>query len=521
MRNWSILRRIIVLMVVSFTISICVNTLFIQSTLNNKFISQALESNRTISMNMASQMVNGVRFKKESILSKPITALESTNNQSFVSVLVIDLKETTILEHEARESEVSLAESLSLFSQEEMTIEHHIVEEQLLLQIPIVNEKTQTQVGWLFVGWSLSSAFNAVSNVVGELILSTVFFLFIVMLLISFMLSKQVVKPLKTLYRLVKELAAGGGDLTVHLQEVGTPEVQRLSHSINDFIDALHKIVIDINDQSDAQWHLLKTTQESAHQVQSCLLEKDEKMERVLISVNELDVKANESSDYVEQVTGLLDEASGVTRDGQAQVEQNKKLIYGLNTEVNKAADVVSELASLSQQVGTVMDVIRDIAEQTNLLALNAAIEAARAGEQGRGFAVVADEVRALAGKTQQSTDQIKEQIENLLKGTKEAVTSIKASGSQTKEAVAQADEILTMFTKLSDEVTHINELNQNILTATSMQKDISDSANAEIVSIRDISETSHKLSNQSIDYCDQLTQQSQRIRQSLSKFKV
>lgn len=192
-----------------------------------------------------------------------------------------------------------------------------------------------------------------------------------------------------------------------------------------------------------------------------------------------------------------------------------------MNSDVNKAASVVEELASLSQQVSTVMDVIRDIAEQTNLLALNAAIEAARAGEQGRGFAVVADEVRALAGKTQQSTDAIKEQVENLLKGTAEALLSIKNSGSQTQQAVLQADEILTMFTTLADEVSDINEFNEKILNVTSIQKEMTDSANSEISSIRDISETSHNVSSQSIEYCNQLTEQAKKIKQSLSKFKA
>lgn len=521
MKNWSILRRIIILMVMTFSITAIITTFFIRNSLTNEFINQALEGNQSLTMGMASQMVNGVRFKKESIIIKPIAALESTENDSFSGALVMNMKQDILLVHDVHEEGIKLVDLLDLFTLEERIGEYHLVGDQLLLQTPIVNEKTKTQAGWLLVHWDLSRAFTSIGFVVGELIISTIISLVLAIVFIAFVMSKQVVGPLKTLRNLVQDLAVGGGDLTSRLQEVGTPELKTLSRSINDFVASLNKIVVEINTESNAQWSLLETTRESVHQVQSCLLEKDEKMDLVLNSVNELDVKATENSEHVTQVTDLLEEAEGVTKEGRNQVLKNKNLIHDVNEEVNKAATVVEELDLLSKEVSTVMDVIRSIAEQTNLLALNAAIEAARAGEQGRGFAVVADEVRALAGKTQQSTDTIKQQIENLMKGTAEAVMSIKNSGTQTQEAVSQADEILVMFTTLADEVNDINQLNQKILEVTSIQKSIADSADSEIASIRDISQTSHDLSKQSIDYCDQLTDQSQKIKQSLSKFKV
>lgn len=508
-------------MVVTFLVSTIINVFLIRSSVTTEFINQALEGNRSITMNMAAQMVNGVRFKKESILTKPITSLERTENKNFIGALVMNMNKDVLLTYNVAKSEINLVDSVNLFALEEMVEEHHLVNSQLLLQTPIINLKTKTQIGWLFVQWDLSQALNSVGFVVGELIISTVLSLIAAVLFIAFIVSKQVIRPLTMLRDLVHGLATGGGDLTVRLQESGTPELKSLSHSINSFIASLHKIVVEINEQSNAQWKLLETTQESACEVQSCLLEKDQKMDLVLNSINELDIKSTENNDYVTRVTKLLDEAQGITKDGRSQVEKNKELINEVNEEVNKAASVVGDLAMLSKEVSTVMDVIRDIAEQTNLLALNAAIEAARAGEQGRGFAVVADEVRALAGKTQQSTDAIKEQVENLMKGTKEAITSIKNSGAQTEEAVSQADEILKMFTSLADEVSDIHQINQKIFEVTKIQKDMTDTASSEITIIRDISQTSNNLSDQSIENCKQLTQQSQKIRQSLSKFKA
>lgn len=520
-KKWSILFRIIVLMVVTFSISTAINSLLIRSSIATEFIDQALDGNRSITMSMAAQMVNGVRFKKESILSKPIESLVNTQNKSFSSALVMNMEEDVLYSYEVSEGNTKIADSIDVFTFEEMAEEHHLVGHYLLLQSPIVNGKTNSQVGWLLVQWDLSNAFGSIQFIIGKLLVGTILSLIVAIAFITFVVSKQVVKPLKVLRNLIQDLNAGGGDLTVRLQDVGTPELTSLSRSINDFIASLHKIVIEINEQSNAQWTLLGITQKSAHQVQTCLLEKDQKMDLVLNSVNELDIKTTESSGHVTHVTKLLEDAQGVTKNGRSQVQKNKKLINEVNEEVNKAAVVVGELTSLSKEVSTVMDVIRDIAEQTNLLALNAAIEAARAGEQGRGFAVVADEVRALAGKTQQSTDAIKQQVENLMKGTNEAVTSIKNSGSQTQQAVSQADEILTMFTTLADEVSDINLLNQKIFEVTSTQKEMTDSASSEISSIREISQTSHDLSSQSIEYCDQLTQQSEKIRLSLSKFKA
>lgn len=520
-KKWSISFRIIVLMVVTFSISTAINSLLIRSSIATEFIDQALDGNRSITMSMATQMVNGVRFKKESILSKPIESLVNTQNKSFSSALVMNMEEDVLYSYEVSEGNAKIADSIDVFTFEEMAEEHHLVGHYLLLQSPIINGKTNSQVGWLLVQWDLSNAFGSIQFIIGKLLVGTILSLIVAIAFITFVVSKQVVKPLKVLRNLIQDLNAGGGDLTIRLQDVGTPELTSLSRSINDFIASLHKIVIEINEQSNAQWTLLGTTRKSAHQVQTCLLEKDQKMDLVLNSVNELDIKTTESSGHVTHVTKLLEDVQGVTKNGRSQVQKNKKLINEVNEEVNKAAVVVGELTSLSKEVSTVMDVIRDIAEQTNLLALNAAIEAARAGEQGRGFAVVADEVRALAGKTQQSTDAIKQQVENLMKGTNEAVTSIKNSGSQTQQAVSQADEILTMFTTLADEVSDINLLNQKILEVTSTQKEMTNSASSEISSIREISQTSHDLSSQSIEYCDQLTQQSEKIRLSLSKFKA
>ncbi|TDP00486.1 methyl-accepting chemotaxis protein [Marinomonas balearica] len=521
MERLSILQRIVLFMVVTFSIAAIVNVVSVSSVLNEKFLEQSLNGNRSITMNMADQMASGVRFKKSSILMKPITALIHTKNMAYSGASVTDMKQEILLTHVAHEEAPPMESMKQGLRFEETKTEHRLVEHQLLIATPIINLKNEKQVGWLIVYWNLDSVFESINVVVMSLVINTAVSLLIAIFLISIIISKQITTPLKTLRTLLKELNNGNGDLTSRLQQVGTPELKAVSRSINSFVETLQTLIKDVDIQSSNQWNIVKKTRESADNVQSRLLEKDKKMDIVLTSMNELGDKAMESSSYVTQITDSLNEASEITKDGRNQVEENKNVIHGVSKEVDAAALVVENLSELSLQVSTVMDVIRNIAEQTNLLALNAAIEAARAGEQGRGFAVVADEVRELAGKTQKSTDQIKEQIDNLIQGTEEAVTSIKLSSEQTKSAVAQADSLLSMFTNLANKVQHINQLNQNILSVTGVQKDITNSANAEISIIRDISKDSYDLSTESIMFCDNLAKQSEKIKHSLSKFQV
>ena len=193
-----------------------------------------------------------------------------------------------------------------------------------------------------------------------------------------------------------------------------------------------------------------------------------------------VDEVASSASNTLREVQNANQEASA----GQQVVQDNISTINGLASEIQRAADVINKLDEYSTSIGSVLDVIRGIADQTNLLALNAAIEAARAGEQGRGFAVVADEVRTLASKTQESTSEIQEMIERLQSGTQEAVEVMKSSTQEAQNSVEETAKAGESLVKITNAVNIINDMSSHIASAADEQSAVSREMHENILSI-------------------------------------
>jgi methyl-accepting chemotaxis protein len=214
--------------------------------------------------------------------------------------------------------------------------------------------------------------------------------------------------------------------------------------------------------------------------------EQQAETDQIATAINQMAASIQEVASNAQNAANAAEIADHETRTGQQLVAHTSESIIELENEVQQATQVIQELESRSNEISTVVDVIRGIAEQTNLLALNAAIEAARAGEQGRGFAVVADEVRSLAARTQHSTTDIQQMISVLQEGARSAVSVMKKSREQAQSSVSHAQQAASALAGIGQRVNEITEMNTQIAAAVEQQGAVSESINRSISSIRD-----------------------------------
>ena len=243
--------------------------------------------------------------------------------------------------------------------------------------------------------------------------------------------------------------------------------------------------------------------------------------DQVATAMNEMSATVAEVAQNAQLASETAHQANEESRVGQQVVNESISAVVALIQKVELAADVIQVLENNSQEIGTVLDVIRSIAEQTNLLALNAAIEAARAGEQGRGFAVVADEVRVLAQRTQSSTEEIQQMIEKLQSGAKEAVEAMMHSRSQadvTRDTSARAGEVLNDITQ---SVTSINDMNTLIASAAVEQNSVAEEINRNIINISQVAETTSESVEHSAKTSEELRHVAEELKHVISRLKV
>ena len=336
---------------------------------------------------------------------------------------------------------------------------------------------------------------------------------------LAVIVTRSISKPLGRINKGLSLLSKG--DLSTKLPEEGNDEFSALSGKVNSLTDSLRELVGNILEQEK---RLIEITKESVELGNKSLAEVDKQQELVTItSSNTKDVQ-DKSRSNLAQINDAMESLRDVTQrstDIGQLVERNRQQVNSQAKQADTSAQIIGRLEDNSRNIGSILDVIKTIAEQTNLLALNAAIEAARAGEQGRGFAVVADEVRTLANRTHDSTEEIEQMIGNLQKDAAEAVGAIKSGREQAQEGVEitqqvakQVDDVRTIIQRLSD----INEL---IVSDTQQQDillgDVAESLN-KIVGLADASAQSTRQSNESTMMLDAQTES---LRKAVERFQL
>ncbi|MGQ5521651.1 methyl-accepting chemotaxis protein [Chitinimonas sp. PSY-7] len=290
---------------------------------------------------------------------------------------------------------------------------------------------------------------------------------------LAFSLTSVVLKPLRRLNNALKEISTGSADLTRRLRIVGQDEFADVSQSFNVFVERLQGIMRQVSDTAPQLAAAAEQTSRIMEQSSAGIQLQQKESEAVVAAAGELGLKVHE----ITVNTGAASEAANYAdieaEKGQNVVNDAIQTIGEATAEVDNAAQVIAHLATNSQKIGSVLMVINEIAKQTNLLALNAAIEAARAGEAGRGFAVVADEVRTLANRTHDSTTEIQKVIAELQEGTHQAVAVMKSSKEKAALGLQRARDAGLNIQHLAESARKIAELNEEIATASSQQDEV------------------------------------------------
>lgn len=358
-----------------------------------------------------------------------------------------------------------------------------------------------------------------------EATLSTIFLFCIVIsaivALFAVIVNRSIMQPLKKFDESISAFATGEADLTARMEAFNAPEFARLSESFNAFVASLQSIIRNVSEVGQQVVDETNSMSNRAAQVDELATGQREETEQVATAMTELTTTASEISNNASQAAQSAKEADDNAKDAQDIVNSAAKSVEALANEVSQASSVISHLEGNVKNIAVSLGVIQDIAEQTNLLALNAAIEAARAGEQGRGFAVVADEVRKLASRTQESTGEIHQMIEQLKSASDAAVKAMDSSQTLSNSTVEEANSAAQALVKIQESIGTIMDMNALIATATEEQSIVGHEISQRVVVISDQSYQSADLANENRSGSQELNQRATQLYELVDRFTV
>ena len=337
---------------------------------------------------------------------------------------------------------------------------------------------------------------------------------------VSVLIVRSIVGPMRDLSAAAEQIAAGdltGNEVKIRYHdEIGdaTKAFNRMSRGIRDLVTNLNSAISRVASAAD---ELSAVTNETNAGVRRQQAETDQ----VATAMNEMSATVHEVAQNTQGAASAAHGAAGDAAKGKQVVGRSIDTIESLSSEIQRAAEVIGHLHEDAQDINKVLDVIQGIAEQTNLLALNAAIEAARAGEQGRGFAVVADEVRTLATRTHDSTREIQGMIERLQSGATQAVEAMSKSSERAGDSVNQAAEAGTALDAIANAVTRINDMNTQIASASEEQSAVADEIDRNINNISQIATENATASEQTMAASEELAKLADELQTLASRFKV
>ncbi|MFP8968106.1 methyl-accepting chemotaxis protein [Pokkaliibacter sp. CJK22405] len=344
-----------------------------------------------------------------------------------------------------------------------------------------------------------------------------------IVLLVSaiLLLPPMVTRPMSQLRARLDDISKGEGDLTARIDVEGSDEVAELGHSFNTFVGKLHHTIRDVVSQTRQLAQASAQLEKVASHSQKISTEQNAAVESIVAASTEMSAVVNHVAESTQAAAAETSQADTHAIHGQDMVRSTLDSMHALQRHVDSASSVIGQLSQDVGEISSVLGIIQGIAEQTNLLALNAAIEAARAGEQGRGFAVVADEVRSLASRTQQSTQDIDRMIERLKTGATNAVNSMQQGASQATRTAEQAQQTDEVLQAIGAAIRHIRDMSHQISTASEEQSSTTEDITRHITHIGDLSRDNAQEARQVTEASDYLNQLSVSLNRVLGQFKV
>nr|WP_074270729.1 methyl-accepting chemotaxis protein PctA [Pseudomonas aeruginosa] len=335
------------------------------------------------------------------------------------------------------------------------------------------------------------------------------------------LLIRLLMQPLHLMGRAMQDIAQGEGDLTKRLAVTSRDEFGVLGDAFNQFVERIHRSIREV---AGTAHKLHDVSQLVVNASNSSMANSDEQSNRtnsVAAAINELGAAAQEIARNAADASHHASDANHQAEDGKQVVEQTIRAMNELSEKISSSCANIEALNSRTVNIGQILEVIKGISEQTNLLALNAAIEAARAGEAGRGFAVVADEVRNLAHRAQESAQQIQKMIEELQIGAQEAVSTMTESQRYSLESVEIANRAGERLSSVTGRIAEIDGMNQSVATATEEQTAVVDSLNMDITEINTLNQEGVENLQATLRACGELETQAGRLRQLVDSFKI
>ncbi len=523
-----VLRKINTKLVLAASLVVCLgfilSTLLIERQVRRAMIEREQLSNTVISSFLVQRITPAIKFRKPEKVEEEFKALADQKGNALQYAAVFNT-ESDLFASFAPDTfnttaiQSTLTRHRAAMAKGEMRVEAH--PDYLIMLLPILNDKDNTWLSTLVIGWSLADIQTEIHALVTSMLSVAIPVVILIIACLMLCMRVLVVNPINRISHLANELARGEGDLRRRINYDRQDELRALCDGFNQFIAKVQTALADVTEQSAALTGIARDSSAASSTANSAAQDQCSSLEQMAAAATEMSVSIRNVANHAAEGEVSTNDAHNVASEVQRIIERNRESTGALASEVERAASVIQRVSEDSQQIGRILDVIRGIAEQTNLLALNAAIEAARAGEQGRGFAVVADEVRSLANKTQQSTEEIKVMIHRLQTGSQDAANVMVQGRDKARQGVEHAEQTRDALQRIHSAVTRISRINSEIARATQDQAQTADAISQDIVQLSELSQTSASSAERAAAVGGELSDLIDKTQTTLRRFRV